>query len=617
MSQHVEVVNAITRYTRSDFMALRAYLSKIPADVVLEHYYSEDDLLALGINGSKNLERHLETMRDNLIGHLSEVNSDVAKALQRARRSAVWSKTAINYLIGAADGTVSRPHAADTVSQWLKPIVAKRLKEDGIYTLGDLVASIRARGKGWYLSIPCLGKGKAKTIIHWLRQCDGALGELPAWILDPENEIRSNVVLLQPSTTAMVPLERMALAEDLDGSHGTNRHQLLPLILARHDLDAIKVYLCKHRANDKTYRAYRRELERFLLWCIRGAGKPMSSILFDDCEAYKNFLENPGPSWIGLRRPRESADWRPFASAPGPGSQLYAVRILRTFFDWLVKVRYLAGNPWAGVSDPLAELAIQPIQICKALPSNLWDKLAGPGGILDQLCALPDAELRARYKLRGFAARQPFGAQFRLVRAALLLIGTTGIRREEAACAMRNKLVRLQGHKALWRLAVLGKRKRWRYVYLDARVYEALEAHWRDRGEDFSFGMSEIPLLSPVIVPATHHSRQKHGGSKGGSKGFSVDGIYTMLTASLKRIAADGEIELTPKERIVLCHSCVRVFRHTFGSQSFADGMSLNVLQTLLGHANLNTTTVYVQSDDESASDAMIDWLEKRIATRP
>lgn len=33
-------------------------------------------------------------------------------------------------------------------------------------------------------------------------------------------------------------------------------------------------------------------------------------------------------------------------------SQLYAVPAIRAAFEWLVKVRYLAGNPWAAVVDP-------------------------------------------------------------------------------------------------------------------------------------------------------------------------------------------------------------------------------------------------------------------------
>jgi hypothetical protein len=81
--------------------------------------------------------------------------------------------------------------------------------------------------------------------------------------------------------------------------------------------------------------------------------KPMSSLLVDDCEAYKHFLANPDPRFVGERFARHSPCWRPFASGElSAESQRYAIRELRGAFAWLVDVRYLAGNPWTAVNDP-------------------------------------------------------------------------------------------------------------------------------------------------------------------------------------------------------------------------------------------------------------------------
>ncbi|KDR38695.1 integrase [Caballeronia glathei] len=38
----------------------------------------------------------------------------------------------------------------------------------------------------------------------------------------------------------------------------------------------------------KTLRAYTKELERFLLWTVAVRRKPHSSVLADDCEAYRD-----------------------------------------------------------------------------------------------------------------------------------------------------------------------------------------------------------------------------------------------------------------------------------------------------------------------------------------
>lgn len=78
------------------------------------------------------------------------------------------------------------------------------------------------------------------------------------------------------------------------------------------------------------------------------------SLLADDCEAYRDFLNAPSPALVGPRQLRSSVRWRPFAASElSAEGQRYAVRALRAAFAWLVDVRYLAGNPWTAVSDPV------------------------------------------------------------------------------------------------------------------------------------------------------------------------------------------------------------------------------------------------------------------------
>lgn len=64
-----------------------------------------------------------------------------------------------------------------------------------------------------------------------------------------------------------------------------------------------------------TQRAYRKEVERFLLWAIVHKGKPLSSMTNEDCTEYRDFLADPQPRsrWCGERgRERWSLLWRPF-----------------------------------------------------------------------------------------------------------------------------------------------------------------------------------------------------------------------------------------------------------------------------------------------------------------
>ena len=78
--------------------------------------------------------------------------------------------------------------------------------------------------------------------------------------------------------------------------------------------------------------------------------------------------------------------------------------------------------------------------------------------------------------MRGWTARIALSAQYRLLRAVLLLLGDSGMRREEAALASRSKLKPLLAAPGLWELEVLGKRNQWRTVFLPERAIVALRA---------------------------------------------------------------------------------------------------------------------------------------------
>jgi integrase len=190
-------------------------------------------------------------------------------------------------------------------------------------------------------------------------------------------------------------------------------------------------------------------------------------------------------------------------------------------------------------------------------------------------------------------------AQFRLVRAALLLIGDTGLRREEAALATRDKLKPISDNAVLWELDVLGKRNRWRTVFPSQRAISAISAHWQDRGQDFSFGLTATPLLSPLVAPSTKSSNFKHRKKSGemADNGFSPDGLYQVIKTAFERIADDSTLNLTLDERNHLRRSTTHALRHTFGTQAVAGDVPLDVVQKVLGHASLQTTTIYVQAE--------------------
>jgi integrase len=614
MTQHNEVLHPLIRYTRSDFTALRAWLQGIPLEAMFGRYFPADD--ERFPKGEPDLERWLTSMRDDLIARLIDSNPKIAESLEYFRQRKSWSKDLLDYLVQAADKKATLPYPEDPITAWMKPIVCKRLKGDGILTLADLIETITRRGKGWYLPVPCLGPGKARVIETWLLSNKDTLPDLPSYVGKTDNlPVAPTVSILGRHSQNLMPMERFLPASELDGSRGANRHHQFPLISARNDYDAIQAYLYKFRGQEKTWLAYRKELERFLLWSICERGKALSDLMVDDCEAYKDFLEKLPENWVGGKRPRNTPEWRPFTTPTlSPESRKYAILVLRSCFSWLVDVRYLSANPFVAVSNPAVAKPIHDMQIHKAFAKTLWEKLSRPGGILDEVCSLTEKELRDRYNLadHGPTATRPeaYLAQVRVLRAAILLLGATGIRRSELAFASRKHLQPYPKQPGIWQLAVLGKRNKWRYVYPTQQEIDALKAHWADRGEDFDIPR-DIPLLSPLLFPEQEASKAKHVlDTEPGGKGYSDLSILRLVRKWFTRFANDELLDLTPEEREKLATAGIHAFRHTFATLT-ADNMPLDVVQGLLGHASLNTTTIYVRSTEDRAAAAIGEWRKE------
>jgi len=592
MAQHDQVDAPVRRYTRLDFAALRYRFNKIPTAMIRDRLFSEQTLEERGIETDAQLEAWLNGLRDQLIERARLNNPHISKNLEDARTFNSWPASTVNYLIQAGEKDQAAPRLEDSLGVWLRPLVSKALAVEGIVTVADLKRTIEARGDGWFRPVPRIGERKAKSLERWLIKNADTLGQL----MKPVERVPEGQVQLS-GRSGLVPLERISnVASELDGSSGKNRNHAFVQIQARNDLQAIQAYLYRYRDVGKaqTLRAYRKELERYLLWCVLYRKIPLSSALTDDCEAYKDFLKSPDPAWMGPKVPRSSPRWRPFEKALSAESQRYAVLVLRAFFHWLADVRYLGGNPWVTVADPSVDVREYDMDIDKALPSDLWSKLIGPAGILAR--AVNEAESPQEK------------AQYRLAHAAIELMGATGIRREEAANAMRSKLSilkptgKLNPAVTMWELSVLGKGRKWRTVFLPAYVVDVIESHWADRGHDFrSASNGDMALISPVIIPTTPSAQLKHlkepGSTELTGNGFSPDGLYQVVKSTLIRLANDEQVPLSEDERKLLSNAAPHALRHTFATQVTAGDVPIDVAQGVLGHASATTTAIYVKAE--------------------
>lgn len=278
------------------------------------------------------------------------------------------------------------PNANDPVDAWLHPDLAAHLRSVRIRTLKQLAERINGLGKKWSTGIPAIGKTKAERIVDWLRVHAPSTGLLIGEHTDsPLKSVeRIKLAKVVAPATAIVPLDKLIIPEDLDGRHGKNRRpQAECKISAEHDLDAIVLWLSSKNGGGPfslsrlfsgkpdamhmptgtlrneplkhTQRAYWKEAERFLLWAVITRKIALSSIDAQDCAAYVAFLENPIPreQWCGPRsRERWSPLWRPFEGPLAPSARRQSVVILKNLYRFMVDNHYLANDPWRDIRLP-------------------------------------------------------------------------------------------------------------------------------------------------------------------------------------------------------------------------------------------------------------------------
>ena len=561
MAQHAVVDQSLFSYSRADFAALRAWVQRVRVDKIAELYYADD-----APQVTRGLEKFLTHMRYDLIDRAILANPLFADSLAKARLGGAISLGVLNVLIKAADATPLPPVLNDLIAQWFRRKVAEQLIGQGIKTLAELKHMIESRGPSWWRAIPRIGQLRAEAIVAWMNRH-------AALAISKESQIQTlpeghQVALIE----APLPLERIsALPSQLDGSKGVNRADLFCYLQAKNDLDAIRAYLSGFRGQEHTFRAYQRELERLLLWSILIRKKPLSSLLVHDCEAYKDFLAAPHPALTGPRTGRFTPRWRPFVAALSPASQRQAVQIIRTAFSWLASVRYLGGNPWLAVKDPRTVKHLHPMQIERALRSDLWVR------VLDQLeviCSDPEAK------------------QARAGRAAIILMGGSGLRSSEAAKAKLGHLQR-SSFARVAELTVIGKGDVERIVPLSQVAIAAIELHWRDLGQSMlTPDLQDLALIRPLVIPSTKQALKRHEMT---GHGYAPVALSRLAKSVLAQVAESPEFDA--HEKATLLHARAHDLRHTFATLAVLLDMPIDVTQRILGHSSLATTSIYVRAE--------------------
>ncbi len=564
--------------------------SEVPAKPV-QKLPSLDEWIA-----AEGIDQDMWSQAELLAEYKAHFGLDNEDAIQEAADAAGGQKDLVVERVRALNHleTVlsNKPAATDRLDAWFAVTVVKRLRAKAVLTLGDLVRFINAQGYRWYVRIPGFGQLRAQQVVAWLVLEQDQLGlAVSSSAYEPVSKAALRQGRLQlvpigasPAMSAygedsqvsqeLVYLQR---SPELSGQGGQFRSHMANTLGATTDLEAVNAWLSRYDEKPHTQRSYRKEIERFLLWCAQERHKALSSIDALDCQAYRTFLKDVPASWIeGLWVGRGDVRWRAFRGQVSPASQKQALVILQALFGGLVDAGYLVANPMRVVIKNF-DLPPTKINLSRSFSEAEWSH------VLQSLDALPD------------------GAEGLRLKCILELLVTSGLRLDELVRA-RHKHLRVEqlpGLEPAWVLTVTGKRNKVREVPLQADVVELLARHGREFVQDDlkSREQGELPLIRTLFAPVA-----KWGAGQGGhlvavaathetGLALSASGVYALLKRFFRgaaKTAAQAGLDPDRFER-----ASTHWMRHTFVRQALVDGVPIEVASELAGHASIDTTSIY------------------------
>jgi site-specific recombinase XerD len=568
---------------------------------------------------------------------------------------------AINYLQTVL---ASRPMPSDKTVIWLAPALRLALSKQGVHTMGDLAAFISRRGRHWHRGVEKLGPGRAARILAWLQEHQTSIGVIdltgPQW--SPKPQMRSRIAPLQATSTTTVvlvedvttgihapspalPEKRMGIAPfeclhvpaHLDGSVGLFRSQTPNHYGARNDYEAVRIWLGTflNAGKLRTFDAYRREIERFYLWCLLEARVPLSSVSLSHAMGYQAFLRSIPRTYITTRRlTRDDPNWRPWRGQLTPRNQAYALGIVSQFYNDAMRNAYVTGNPFASLKSPNAGRRVMDTTRSLSTQDLQW--------VRECLDALEDSN-----------KSDLWAAIDRRTKLILHLALSTGMRLEEIATttllSARRTIVDGIEQDDEWLLEVCGKGKNTRYLPISGSIYQMIKAHHGDAAARLALSGGSAarrlqmfrerpPLICALRSPVGHETDLINDEALMSADNLALGraGLYRTLKTFFRResrqqvkkleIKARGlkkktiaalakgdhkqaktledeetsvirEIKSLERRENISTHW----LRHTFAKAILAANPSdsgLKLTQQLLGHASINTTQLYITQDE-------------------
>ena len=327
------------------------------------------------------------------------------------------------------------------------------------------------------------------------------------------------------------------------------------------------VFIREFEDSPHTYRTYGKEVERFLLWCINN-DKHFIKFNRNDVFEYNKFitssklLENRcGRPTSKIKKGKINPSWRPFLSALSEKSAERANLILKIFFNYLVKSKYINENPFC-ISWRKKYIKTHKLSNVRCLEIS---------EIKLTLDVLADSEKNASNSF-----------MYTRGKYIILLLFYTGMRVSEAAAHKMSDILLIDNK---YYIRITGKGKKIRDIPLPSELLKEIAAFRKKVGflTEFPSYNEKTPLIPQKCLKKSIDVRSIHDSLK-----FSFGLAANKLEGSDQRISS--------KLRAASAHW----LRHTYVTNLLKNGVSPQVVQQNVGHTNINTTMIYSNlSQDE------------------
>lgn len=340
-------------------------------------------------------------------------------------------------------------------------------------------------------------------------------------------------------------------------------------IRAQNDVEAMERWLEEYFDRPTTYRTYKKEAERFLVWCQTELNLRLEDLMREHVEMYINFLKNPSPKekWCGPRRPRLSSDlkdWKPFTGPLSESAIKSALAVLNSLMSYLVDAGYVQFNAFSLVRKKsrfqrsLSEQAILVKE--RILSTEEWE-------------------------------------------AILLTMNASSEVETIEACARRRFLISILYFLGL-RIDELEKATWHNFRFIDGKWWFLVKGKGGKLGKIpvNSFLLSEIMqyrlIFAMAPVPTVNEEGPLIFSLKGSKEGLSS----RQMSKIIKSLAMKAALNF-PKDSISfskLMRFSPHWLRHLSASRQDLAGISFTNIKNNLRHENEQTTRQYVHSEDNS-----------------